>query len=109
MEQQEGAAHNNRMEGELRTIREGMHPGYKLEARKFDEMRLRHRAEAMAVCDVRVRVASEEFERDKKSAEEELKNEEELLRERFLNEFEDRRRRTDEGRFDGQFSQCRAD
>lgn len=85
-----------------------MHPTLKLELRKLEEVRQRHKAEAHAQREARERTAGEEFERERKAAEDDFKAEEELLRERFLNEFEERRRRTDEGRFDGQFSQMRA-
>lgn len=88
--------------------RAGLHPTLKAELRRLEEVRQRHKAEAAALREARERVANEEFEREKKAAEDDFKAEEELLRDRFLNEFEERRRRTDEGRFDGQLSQMRA-
>uniref|UniRef100_A0A7R9ULA8 Uncharacterized protein n=1 Tax=Diacronema lutheri TaxID=2081491 RepID=A0A7R9ULA8_DIALT len=96
------------MEVELRQIREGLHPTLKAELRKLEEARQRQKAEAQALRESRERLADEDFERERKAAEADFKAEEESLRERFLLEFEERRRRTDEGRFDGQFSQMRA-
>lgn len=76
--------------------------------RKLEEQRQRQKAEIAEHRDMRLRTAMDEFEREKKAAEDDFKAEEENLRERFLNEFEDKRRRTDEGRYDGNFSQMRA-
>ena len=91
-----------------RAPRAGLHPTLKAELRKLEEARQRQKAEAQALRESRERLADEDFERERKAAEADFKAEEESLRERFLLEFEERRRRTDEGRFDGQFSQMRA-
>jgi len=96
------------MEAELRQIREGLHPEFKRERQQLEEDARQRRAEIKDTIDRRTRAAEEAFAAERAAAERAYKHEEDALRERLLNDFEERRKRSDEGRFEGQLSQIRA-
>lgn len=84
----------------------GLHPSLKAERIKLEDQRARQHAEIKENLNKRIRAAQSAFDREKKAAEDEFKVEEDTLRDRFLSDYDERRKRSDG--FDGHLPQIRA-